>query len=381
MAPPAQRSRRRLIAIIIIVVVLVLGTAAAIGSKINTGDYAITPGSAQSVAPLITVAGHPESPGSGKIMLTDVLLTQLNWTNYLVYKLNSDADIIPSSELVDPGVSPSQLDAQGYLEMAQSKAAAKTAALQRLGYSVGAMPDGAVVTAVAEGAPAQNALSVADVVVGVDGQAVTSSCSMIAALHDLAPGTAVQLSVRVATIHDSGQITNAAPVTRSVTLGQPRSSASTGCPGVSGPQRSSLGVALDDDVAYSYPVAISISTPDIGGPSAGLAMTLGIIDELSGGSLVKHRTLAATGTIDPTGAVGDVGGVPQKTLAVSRAGATTFFVPSVELGAARSKAPSTLSVVPVTSLDQALTKLFAMGGTIRLADGKVEGATGVSSGS
>jgi PDZ domain-containing protein len=204
---------------------------------------------------------------------------------------------------------------------------------------------------------------------------------MIAALHELRPGTAVQLSVRVATIHDSGQITNAAPLMRSVVLGKPRSTASTGCPGLVGPQRSSLGVALDDDVAYSYPVAISISTPDIGGPSAGLAMTLGIMDELSGGTLVEHRTLAATGTIDPTGAVGDVGGVPQKTVAVSKAGATIFFVPSVELSAARSKAPSSLSVVPVETLDQALRKLFAMGGTLKLADGKVEGATAAGSGS
>ena len=76
-------------------------------------------------------------------------------------------------------------------------------------------------------------------------------------------------------------------------------------------------------------------TQDIGGPSAGLAMTLGIIDKLSSGRLTGNRIVAATGTIDQNGNVGDVGGVAEKTIAVERAGATVFFVPSVELQAAR----------------------------------------------
>ena len=76
---------------------------------------------------------------------------------------------------------------------------------------------------------------------------------------------------------------------------------------------------------------MTVHTQDIGGPSAGLAMTLGIIDKLSSGRLTGNRIVAATGTIDQYGNVGDVGGVAQKTIAVERAGATVFFVPSVEL--------------------------------------------------
>jgi PDZ domain-containing protein len=381
MPPSSTSSRGRRVATIVLICIVVLGAALLVGSKITTGQYAITPGTAQPVAPLITVAGHPEVSGTGSIMLTDVLLTQVTWTNYLWFELNSNTSFVPSSALVPPGVSTSQLNAQGYLEMSQSKEAAKTAALERLGYKVGATPDGTVVTAVASDAAAASAVSVADIITGVGAQDVTSSCGLVSAIHDLAPGTKISLQVRPATIHPGGQITNAAPVERTVVLGPPRSKASTGCPGVVGPQRSSLGVGLEDDVSYQYPIAISISTPDIGGPSAGLAMTLGIIDELSGGSLVHHRILAATGTIAPDGHVGDVGGVPQKTVAVASAGATTFFVPEVEKSAADSKAPSSLSVVPVKSLDEALDELFKLGGTITMANGTVEGEQSASSGS
>ena len=65
------------------------------------------------------------------------------------------------------------------------------------------------------------------------------------------------------------------------------------------------------------------------------------------------------GTIAPDGAVGDVGGVPQKTIAVERAGATVFFVPPQEYKAALSKDTSQLHVYAVSTLDQALARVQA----------------------
>ena len=358
-------SRGRFWATVFMVAVLVIGIGLFTASRVSAGKYAISPGSAQPVAPLISIQGHKQVDGSGKIMLTDVLLTPVTWLNYLWFKFDSNNQFVPESALVPPGVSADQLSAQGYLEMAQSKDAARTAALRRLGYTVDATAAGAVVTAV----------HVADVITAVNGHAVTSSCGVISSVHDLSPGTSVSLSVEVATIHPDGTITNGAPVTRTVVLGTPLHPTASNCPGVSGPAKSYLGVALEDDVTYRYPISISISTPNIGGPSAGLAMTLGIIDELSGGSLVRKTTMAATGTIDPEGNVGDVGGVPQKTVAVSRAGASLFLVPEVEFKAAKSKAPTNLKVTAVGTLDQALNQLFALGGSIRMADGSIQSRT------
>ena len=92
--------------------------------------------------------------------------------------------------------------------------------------------------------------------------------------------------------------------------------------------RVDLGIDTEDQVDFTYPFPVSINVTNIGGPSAGLAMTLGVIDALTSGSLTGGHTVAATGTMDSQGDVGDVGGVAQKTVAVENAGATIFLGPS-----------------------------------------------------
>jgi Lon-like protease len=123
-----------------------------------------------------------------------------------------------------------------------------------------------------------------------------------------------------------------------------------------------LGIEPEDQVAFGYPFPVSINVTNIGGPSAGLAMTLGVIDALTSGSLTGGRTVAATGTMDANGDVGDVGGVAQKTVAVENAGASIFLVPPQEYGAAMSKDRPGLKVYAVSTLDQALAVLAAHGG-------------------
>jgi PDZ domain-containing secreted protein len=105
------------------------------------------------------------------------------------------------------------------------------------------------------------------------------------------------------------------------------------------------------------PFKVSVDAGDIGGPSAGLAFTLAILDTLTNGRLTGGHRVAATGTINPSGDVGDVGGVREKTAAVQAAGAQVFFVPKVEYGNARAAAKPGLTIVPVTTLRQVLDVL------------------------
>jgi PDZ domain-containing protein len=107
---------------------------------------------------------------------------------------------------------------------------------------------------------------------------------------------------------------------------------------------------------------VSINTSNIGGPSAGLAMTLTLIDELSRGSITGHRTIAATGTISPDGSVGAVGGVAEKAVAVVNAGGKVFFVPEANVADAKSAQEPGLRIIGVTSLRQVLRDLRDMGG-------------------
>lgn len=111
-------------------------------------------------------------------------------------------------------------------------------------------------------------------------------------------------------------------------------------------------------------IDVDLELADVGGPSAGLLFSLGIVDKLdgdgSGGDLTGGRTIAGTGTIDGDGKVGAVGGVALKTQAARRDGATVFLVPRAECSDARSELPDGLRLVPVTTLKGAVSALVAL---------------------
>ena len=326
--------------------------------------YAMTPGDATPVGPLIGVKGLTTDTHRDKILLTDVYLQQLTAWQWLTMHFQSHVQFLTADQLVEPGVPTDELGAQGYLEMARSKQAAEVAALRALGWHIRGVANGAVVEAVIASSPARRAtVRVGDRIVGADGRTTTSSCAVVRVLHDVAPGAVVRLRIQRAHIDAKGTITYSSPVTVRVTAGPPISGGGGFfCAGVHGPARSNIGVVLEDSVSYALPATFSIDTNYIGGPSAGLALTLSLIDQLSRGSLTGGTVVAATGAITPNGQVTDVGGVAQKTVAVQRAGATVFLVPSVEVATARSAAQPGLRVFGVRTLAQALGDLRRLGG-------------------
>ncbi|MFJ6703629.1 MULTISPECIES: S16 family serine protease [unclassified Streptomyces] len=111
-------------------------------------------------------------------------------------------------------------------------------------------------------------------------------------------------------------------------------------------------------------VKVTLKLADVGGPSAGLLFSLGIIDKLdgngSGGDLTGGRNIAGTGTISADGTVGAVGGVALKTQAARRDGATVFLVPKDECADAKSELPAGLRLVPVTTLRGAVSDLVKL---------------------
>lgn len=111
-------------------------------------------------------------------------------------------------------------------------------------------------------------------------------------------------------------------------------------------------------------VKVTLKLADVGGPSAGLLFSLGVVDKLdgdgSGGDLTGGRTIAGTGTIDADGTVGAVGGVALKTQAARRDGATVFLVPKAECSDAEAELPKGLRLIPVTTLKGAVDALVAL---------------------
>jgi PDZ domain-containing protein len=333
------------------VVLLVFAVAVAVSARVNLNLYAIQPGTAQSVQQFITVPKDKERPVEHPVLLTDVLLGRVTALNWLFYKLQGNTDLL-SLDSVTGGTPAAQLDAQGDLEMSQAESYAKAAALTHLGYKVPAIPSGAVIFATFPGTPAYSALNVGDVVTAVNGTTTSTAVELDKTLSHYHSGQTVTLSVR------RGGTRRPAPV--ALTL--KRTVVNLG-----GGQKATfdLGIESEDQITYVYPFPVSIDVTNIGGPSAGLAMTLGVIDALDGGSLTGGHTVAATGTIDAKGDVGEIGGAAQKTVAVENAGASIFIVPKGNYKQAMSTDRPGLKIYPVATLDQALAILIAHGGSVQ----------------
>ena len=114
------------------------------------------------------------------------------------------------------------------------------------------------------------------------------------------------------------------------------------------------------------PFEIDFQTDRIGGPSAGVAFALTLIDELSPGDLTGGEDVAVTGEIQLDGSVGAIGGLPQKASAVRQAGVQHFLVPASQseedLARAREVAGDEVEIIPVATLDEALSALERLGG-------------------
>jgi Lon-like protease len=332
------------------IILIVLAVAIATASRIDLNDYAISPGTAQSVQQFITVPPSKAHPVTHPVLLTDVEIARVSALDYLWYRWQGDT-VFDSVDSITGGTPPSEQGAQGALEMSQAEASAKTAALRRLGYTVTATAAGAVVTGVYAGTPAYPVIGVGDVISAVDGTPTPTADALTAKLHTFHAGQTIIMTVAPVGSRTSKPVRVTLTPTR-VDVGGGQYETLT------------LGIQVEDQVDYTYPFPVSINVTNIGGPSAGLAMTLGVMDALTNGSLTGGKTVAATGTIDAQGDVGDVGGVAQKTVAVENAGATVFLVPPQEYQAAKSKQRSGLQIYPVSTLDQALAVLAQHGGKV-----------------
>lgn len=362
---PPRRGRARIAVLVIIIVII---GVIIWSNKHLTNEYALTPGVAQPVGPLITISGHPHSATRRSILLTDVYLTQLtSWQLFIDTYIDPPAheEMVSGSQLVGPDVPTAELYNQGYLQMYDSQNDAKAAAMRALDLAVTDRSVGVTVVLVPVNAPAFHVVSVADRIVWARGHAVSSRCGLIDALAGAVPGQPVALRVERAHFASDGAITGYSrpkPVESPTSAVPIADQGQTGCAGH--PSESVfLGIELENAFQWHFPVGVSINTADIGGPSAGLAMTLGIIDALSRTPITGDLKIAATGTIDPLGNVGEIGGAAEKTIAVENAGATVFLVPTSNLADAKSTASPGLTVIGVNTLDQALAVIYRLGGT------------------
>jgi PDZ domain-containing protein len=291
--------------------------------------------------PVIDVRGATTYPTSGHLFLTTVGVipgscSQNPKLEEALRAWFSKHDAVePKQAICPPGQTSAAVAAQNADEMSQSQQDAVTAALLYLHYKPTSQQ--IVVGDIGDGTPAAAVLRTGDAIVAIDGTAVTS----VDQLHTLIGRHPVGTTLTI-TLDRHGQHVDVKARTT----------------GEAGTGRPILGFNPDLKATFKDPdVHIGIDPNSVGGPSAGLAFTLGIIDKLTPGDLTGGRTVAGTGTIDGFGKVGPIGGIQQKIAAASKAGATVFLAPAGECSDARQAAPKSLTLVKVDTLATAVKAL------------------------
>ena len=307
--------------------------------------YEFRPGSARPVAPLVSVQDAKTYPPDSDIAFTTVSLRQSTLASYVWAWFDHDIQVV-DEKVVLGDRTPTENRQFNLQLMDTSKQDAIRDALVALGHDVPVSIDGEVVVKVEPGSPADGTLSVGDTIVAIDGVRLDDADTLTAELEAKVPGTPVSLQI------EPPDRTGTRTV--DLVLGQRPDD----------PSRGFIGVSLQPrNPQYQYPFPVDIDSGNVGGPSAGLAFTLGVIDLLSPGELTGGHEVAVTGTIDRNGNVGRVGGVPQKTAAVVHGGYDVFLVPSGEVEEARQRAGDKVKVIGVDTLRDALDALASLGGS------------------
>lgn len=306
-----------------------------------------TLGKVSASDPVVQIRNAKTYSTSGHIYLTTVSDSPANCSSHpslaqaMAAWFNSDDAVVPVQAICEPNQTTGQVVASEQTDMAESQNTAEVAALTTLGYKV--IGHQVIVAGVDPSAPAGGKLRPEDVIRSIDGTPIKTQQAVVTAVQTPPVGSALTFQIvrggkpQQVTVHSE-----AAPI-------------STGGVAKNKPY---VGLELASQPLFNgVKVAIGINPALIGGPSAGTALALGIIDKLTPGGITGGHTIAGTGTISATGKVGEIGGVQQKVAAAARSHADVFFSPAGNCADAKAQAPKSLPLIKATSLAELVSAL------------------------
>lgn len=325
---PAQIAGALVVLVVVAAVVLYL---------VPSNDYILLPDRAHPVAPLVRVQGAHPVKDAGGIYFVDVFERRASTLESLFPFIRSGATLVPANLIVPPGSNDRQVRSADLREMTISQRVAAAVALRRLGYRVPATPDGVIVDQLLTGTHAIGKLQPTDVIVSVNGKPTLTLTTLRAVLAHVHPGAFV-------------------------TLGIERSAKKLLLRVQTSPEgnRAIIGFQAGQAADIHLPLRVQIDAGNVGGPSAGLAFALQVMEAL--GKDVDHGyRVAATGTIALDGSVGAIGGVEQKTFGAREAHVDVFLVPAAGDNAADARRYAHgLRIIAVKSFPQALRVLATL---------------------
>ena len=306
---------------------------------VPSNDYVLLPDAAHPVAPLVHVQGGHDQTGPGGIYFVDVFERRATMLEKLFPWIRSGSTLVPANVIVQPGESDQQQRAADLREMTTSQRVAAAVALRKLGYHVVAKPDGVIVDAVELGSHAEGKLQPTDKIVSVNGAPTLTIEQLRTELGKVEPGDVVTLGVRRGSKLVSVKV---------ATVPDPLN-----------PRRALVGFTPDQSADIRLPLKVQIDAGNVGGPSAGLAFALQVMEEL-GRNVARGYRVAATGQMELNGAVSPIGGVKQKTYGVRKAKADVFLVPAGDNAREARRYAHGLRIIAVKSFQQALHALATL---------------------
>lgn len=305
-----------------------------------------SPGTARDVLgdegtePIISVSGISTYPTSGRLDLTVVSTTaadsRLSLPQALLAYWLPGRDVLPRESIYAPGKSAAQVASEDTEMMETAQDDAVVAALRADDQPVRQAP---AVFSVTVGGPAHKRLLPGDLITAIDGRPTPTGADVGVVIRAAEIGQQLTFSV----------LRNKQPTAVTVTTAP--SATQTGVPVV--------GITVGTGYVYAPTISFDLGRR-IGGPSAGMVFALAIYDKITPGALLDGRHVAGTGTIDPTGQVGAIGGIQEKIRGAESAGATTFLVPApncADLAGVRSS----MRLVKVATLRDAIDAVSALG--------------------
>lgn len=315
------------------------------------------PGTAEATNPMIEVKGADAE--QGKLMLLTVRMSYTNWASYLMARMDKYAEISKKSEVFRQGESEDDYSRRQQYVMSDSQSNAIQAAYKKAKVPYSIDSKGVVVTETADGMPAHEKLKPGDLIVQLDDKKIATQEELFAYFKNKQVGDTVtihyyrdnklsQLDLKLAELKAEG----------------------------TEPKRAGIGIVPADLYKIkpqNQDDQVKMTVEDIGGPSAGLMFSLEIYNQLMPGDITKGYRIAGTGTIDPDGNVGVIGGIKHKVIAANREKAEIFFAPkdlypqagetfqpilNYSDAVSRAKEIKTkMKIVPVATMDDALRYL------------------------
>jgi PDZ domain-containing secreted protein len=281
--------------------------------------------------PIISIEGRQRNDVEGNLNLTTVGVSGggLSLVQAVRGWFDDEVSVVPEEAVYPPDRSVEDTRRANREAFLSSEQAAQTVALGRLGF-----PVKVVVQGLADDSPSEDALEEGDALEAVDGVPTPDTDALNDVLASIPGGSTVTVSYTRLGEPGTATVTTRAAEDREGSL---------------------LGITILEQP--SAPFDIDIQVEDVGGPSAGLMLTLGIMDLVGEDDLTRGAVVAGTGTIDTEGNVGPIGGIPLKMIAAQDIRAELFLVPAGNCAEAAAAPDPGFPLARVATLDDALTAL------------------------